>query len=69
VPGAIGIVGYDDIPAAGHGNPALTTVAQDYRLAGELLVDTLLRQLRGEPAASQVLEPRLVVRQSCGMAL
>lgn len=68
VPGQVALVGYDDIPAAGMVNPALTTVAQDYRLAGELLVDTLLGQLAGQDAPSRVLPPRLVVRRSTGAA-
>lgn len=67
VPGDVALVGYDDIPAASLSNPSLTTVAQDYRLAGELLVDTLLRQVRGDKAESQVLAPRLVVRRSTGV--
>ena len=44
------MVGFDDIPAAGLANPPLTTIAQNTRLAGEVLVETLLRQIRNEPA-------------------
>jgi DNA-binding LacI/PurR family transcriptional regulator len=66
VPGTVAIVGFDDIPAANLANPPLTTIAQDMRLAGQALVDTLLRQLCGEPSESRVLPTRLVVRRSCG---
>jgi DNA-binding LacI/PurR family transcriptional regulator len=66
VPGAVSVVGFDDIPAASLANPPLTTVLQDTRLAGEALVDTLLHSIRGEPAAHRVLPARLVVRRSCG---
>lgn len=66
VPSQVAIVGFDDIPAASLVNPALTTVMQDTRSAGEALVDTLLRQVRDEPAANLVLPTRLVVRRSCG---
>src|SRR3981081_4879491 len=50
VPGKVSIVGFDDIPAATLSNPPLTTVAQDTKLAGEVLVDTVLRRVRNEPA-------------------
>jgi DNA-binding LacI/PurR family transcriptional regulator len=66
VPHEVSVVGFDDIPAASLANPPLTTVAQDTRLAGELLVDAVLRQIRDEPAQATVLPTRLVVRRSCG---
>jgi DNA-binding LacI/PurR family transcriptional regulator len=66
VPGAVSVVGFDDIPAAMLANPPLTTVMQDTRLAGEALVDSLLRSVHGEPAENKVLPTRLVVRRSCG---
>ena len=66
VPTEVSVVGFDDIPAAGLANPALTTIAQNTRLAGEVLVDTLLRQIREEPAEARMLPTRLVVRRSCG---
>lgn len=64
VPGDVSVIGFDDIPAASLTHPPLTTVAQDYRLAGEVLVDTLLRQIRGEPSESAALPTRLIVRRS-----
>ena len=66
VPGQVAIVGFDDIPAATLTNPPLTTIAQDTRLAGDVLVETVLSQIRGEPAEAKTLETRLIVRQSCG---
>src|SRR5262245_26069280 len=66
VPGAVSVIGFDDIPAASLANPPLTTVMQDTRLAGEALVDSLLRSVQGEPAENKVLPTRLVVRKSCG---
>jgi DNA-binding LacI/PurR family transcriptional regulator len=64
VPRRVSIVGFDDIAAASFANPALTTVLQDTRLAGEILVDTLLTLVRGERAADRVLPARLIVRGS-----
>ncbi len=64
VPGDVAVVGYDDIPAAGLTRPPLTTIAQDYLRAGEMLVDALIAQITGRPAAPALLSPRLVVRQT-----
>lgn len=66
IPAEVAVIGFDDIPAAGLANPPLTTVVQDTRLAGEALVDTLLKLIRGEPAAGTVFPVRLLVRRSCG---
>jgi DNA-binding LacI/PurR family transcriptional regulator len=66
VPADVAVVGFDDIPAAELANPPLTTMAQNTRLAGEILVETLVRRIRDEPAAARVLPARLVVRRSCG---
>jgi DNA-binding LacI/PurR family transcriptional regulator len=62
----VAIIGFDDIPAAGMAHPPLTTIQQDYKLAGEVLVDSLLKQIRNEAADTAVLPARLIVRQSCG---
>jgi DNA-binding LacI/PurR family transcriptional regulator len=66
VPGAVSVIGFDDIPAASLTNPPLTTVMQDTRLAGEVLVDTVLRSVHGETVNDRVLPTKLVVRKSCG---
>jgi DNA-binding LacI/PurR family transcriptional regulator len=66
VPEDVAVVGFDDQPVAAFCNPPLTTVLQDTKLAGEKLVDTLIREIRGETVASEVLPPSLVVRRSCG---
>ena len=66
VPENVAIVGFDDIATAAHFNPPLTTVQQDTQRAAELLVDNLLRIIAGEPVEPGMIEPRLVVRRSCG---
>lgn len=42
VPGAVSVVGYDDVPAATLVSPALTTVAVPFGRLGRAAVDTLL---------------------------
>lgn len=66
IPKDVAIVGFDDIPAAGMTHPPLTTIHQDYNQAGEVLVDTLLGQIRNVQAITAVLPAKLTVRQSCG---
>lgn len=64
VPGDVAVVGFDDIPASRLTNPPLTTVAQDTRQAGEVLVETLCRLIAAETVASTALPVRLEVRES-----
>jgi DNA-binding LacI/PurR family transcriptional regulator len=66
VPEEVAVAGFDDIPMASFSNPPLTTVMQDTKRAGELLVENLLQQIRGEQASSTLLPARIVVRRSCG---
>ncbi len=66
VPEDVAIVGFDDIPAASMTNPPLTTIKQDLRLAGELLVETLLCRIDGQEQPPRTLATRLIVRRSCG---
>lgn len=66
VPDDVAVVGFDDIPMARFAAPPLTTVLQDTKLAGELLVESLLQQIRGEATASRTLPAALVIRRSCG---
>jgi DNA-binding LacI/PurR family transcriptional regulator len=67
VPRDVAVVGFDDIATAAHFNPSLTTVRQDTERAAEMLVDNLLRLITGETVDSALIEPRLVVRTSCGI--
>ncbi|HET6433749.1 LacI family DNA-binding transcriptional regulator [Dyella sp.] len=64
VPEDVALAGFDDIPMARFVNPALTTVLQDTRQAGERLVETLLQMIRGEKVQSTILPVKLTVRRS-----
>ena len=46
--------------------PRLTCVGYDYRMFGELLIDTAVRAIHGEePPRVQMVKSRLVIRDSC----
>lgn len=64
VPADVAVTGFDDIPLAGSVSPSLTTVQQDTKLAGSLLVDGLIALIRGEVAESRAIPTRLVPRDS-----
>jgi DNA-binding LacI/PurR family transcriptional regulator len=64
VPEDVLVTGFDDIPLAGFVNPSLTTVQQDTKAAGALLVDTLLKRIHNEPVENQIIPVSLIVRRS-----
>lgn len=66
VPGDVAVMGFDDIPMAAYTHPPLSTVQQDTRVAGELLVESLLKMVDGEKIESMLLPTQLIVRGSCG---
>lgn len=66
VPGDVAVVGFDDVPLAAHVTPALTTVRQDIRQAGEGLIESIVGLIEGHPVESTLMAPNLVVRESCG---
>lgn len=67
VPNEVSLVGYDNIPLARFTTPPLTTVKQNTQLAGEYLVDALIKQIEGEPVENTSIPAELVVRNSCGI--
>jgi DNA-binding LacI/PurR family transcriptional regulator len=69
VPEHVAVVGFDDIASAAHFNPPLTTVQQDTQRAAEALVDNLMHLVSGEAVESVLIQPKLVVRASCGSAI
>jgi DNA-binding LacI/PurR family transcriptional regulator len=64
VPEDIAVVGYDDIDAAGHFHPPLTTVRQSIDTAGNLLVHALLRIISGDLVEPILMPTHLVLRES-----
>jgi LacI family transcriptional regulator len=68
VPAEVAVVGYDDHPLAASATPALTTVRQDGVEMGRRAMEMLHRQIEtGDITPShQLIEPKLIVRRSCG---
>jgi LacI family transcriptional regulator len=67
VPGALSVVGFDDIDFAGFASPPLTTLAVPRSLLGEGAWAALSAEISGAaPAAPVVVRPTLVVRASTG---
>lgn len=64
VPDDVAVVGYDDVALAAHANPPLTTVRQPGPLAGRLLADSLIQQLRTGAVVHVSIPAELVVRES-----
>lgn len=62
VPDDVTVVGYNDMPMAAYYKPSLTTVRQDTRQAGSLLVEKLFQILDGGRPPSTTLPTELVVR-------
>ncbi|MET0807829.1 MAG: LacI family DNA-binding transcriptional regulator [Pseudoxanthomonas sp.] len=66
VPEDVAVAGFDDIPMAAFVNPSLSTVQQDTKLAGRILVETLLALINDEPAESRTIPVKLALRRSSG---
>ncbi|MFN2299607.1 MAG: LacI family DNA-binding transcriptional regulator [Anaerolineales bacterium] len=71
VPEDVAVVGFDDIPAASHMDPPLTTVRQDIPRLGQLAAETLIQILAEGmmPPHRLVLPTELVIRSSSGLAI
>lgn len=66
IPSQIAVVGYDNIPVSRFTNPGLTTVAQNTKLAGEILVNSVLSLIAGREIETQLMPVDVIVRESCG---
>jgi len=66
VPQDVAVVGFDDIPAAAHAHPPLTTVHQPLREMGETAARMLLAHFEGTPLPDRptVLPATFITRES-----
>ncbi|GGO45811.1 transcriptional regulator [Streptomyces daqingensis] len=68
VPGDLTLTGFDDIPEAATSDPPLTTIQQPLVEKGTAAGRLLLDLLQGGPAKEEMLNIRLLVRESSGPA-
>jgi LacI family transcriptional regulator len=69
VPEAMAVAGFDDIPIAQYTSPPLTSVHVPIIELGERATERLVHRLAGgtrRGRSAEILETRLIVRQSCG---
>lgn len=66
----IAVAGYDDIPAAQHATPPLTTLRQPIYQIGEMLTERLICQIHDDPTMRDplLIQPELIIRASSGGA-
>lgn len=63
-----GVVGFNNVPDAAQSLPGLTTIDTSARELGRTAAELLLKRIEqpSSPIRTVILQPRLVVRQSCG---
>ncbi|MBU1275727.1 MAG: LacI family transcriptional regulator [Proteobacteria bacterium] len=69
VPQDVAVVGFDDIEMAGLPGVGLTTVSQKKTVMGRTVVDVLVSKIKMESVETVrrvVLEPKLIIRDTCG---
>lgn len=68
VPQDLSITGYDNLPLTADLSPPLTTIDQGFEQTGTLTVNHLMAVMDGESPGLSVLEPKLIIRASTGVA-
>ncbi|HZG87862.1 LacI family DNA-binding transcriptional regulator [Paenibacillus sp.] len=70
IPDDVALIGYDETVWSKHLNPPLTTVNQPAAQLGALAAQKLIKRIESKSkrprASTEVLEPNLIVRRSCG---
>lgn len=64
IPDDVAVVGYDNVGQAANALPPLSTIDQNIAHGGELLVELLIRKIRGEKVRSELTSTDLIVRAS-----
>lgn len=64
IPGDVSIIGFDDIILAELFHPSLTTIRQNTKVAAEVMVEQMMRQIRGKQPKSSVIDIELIARNS-----
>jgi len=68
VPNDISVVGFDGLALGGHSNPPLTSVRQPITEMGRVAIELAERGAVNGRAEHVVLQPRLLIRASTGLA-
>lgn len=68
VPEDVAVVGYDDVDAARHSFPPLSTIHQPLDIAARALLQSLQEVMQGRQPASRQLSSPLVIRASSQLA-
>jgi DNA-binding LacI/PurR family transcriptional regulator len=67
IPEDVAIVGFDGIERGQYAKVPLTTIQQPFDRIGALAVENLIKRIEGQSVdVKTVLEPRLIIRESCG---
>jgi DNA-binding LacI/PurR family transcriptional regulator len=66
IPLDVSVMGFDDLWVSNATWPPLSTVRQNTRLAGEILVDSVAALIEGEVVTTTRIATELVIRESCG---
>jgi LacI family transcriptional regulator len=71
IPDDVALVGFDDAEISSHPLVQLTTVSQNIREMGRLGAKIIVERIEGKLKLPQkiLLEPHLIIRQSCGYKL
>ncbi|MGE5862054.1 MAG: LacI family DNA-binding transcriptional regulator, partial [Ignavibacteria bacterium] len=70
VPDDVAIVGFDDIDLAKYASSPLTTIKQNTDKIGELAMVSVINRIEGKVTSIRtILEPELIIRQSCGASI
>ncbi len=70
VPDDVAIVGFDNIVRGSYAPVPLTTIHQPTADIGNMAVSTLIQKIAGQEVPARIiLQPKLIVRESCGSKL
>jgi DNA-binding LacI/PurR family transcriptional regulator len=70
VPDDVAVVGFDNILRGSYAPVPLTTIHQPTAEIGNMAVSTLIQKIAGQEVPARIiLQPKLIVRESCGSKL
>ena len=71
VPDDISVIGHDDLPAAAHTDPPLTTMRQPTQRTGAVAAETLIDMIANpnSPPRRIILPTEIVIRESCNLGI